>query len=205
MSHWARPTMPAQKPPAKRTKRLLRGTFMSQDKGIAREVAVGIVIAVLSPIAVAATGWIWTSSLSWLVKSIQVTIWLAAVSVTAACLAVWLLGLWMGFRRGTRAAIVATTSASAPVGFTPSDEHIAVIEALRRTDDAFQSNDEIRRYLARSGRSMPSSDVRHLLEDLTNHNWAESYLDIHSDENWYRLAGKGTQFARERGISVLET
>ncbi len=165
----------------------------STTPSMTREIAVGVISGAI----ISALSWVGSQSLTWLPKSIEIPVWLAATSVAGTGLVFWLLGLRVGSRRWPTQSI-----ASADAQPARSDDQIAVIQALRHYDDEYQPIDSVQRTLARMGRPMPMSDVRVILQGLSEDAWAETQFDADTFENWYRLAGKGVQFAKEQGFPV---
>lgn len=160
-----------------------------------------IAVGVISGAAVSAVGWGGSKLLTWLPTSFDIPIWVAVTSLAGTGTACWLLGLWIGVRRqSTQPTDAADPSADAePIR---SDDQIAVIQALRFYDDEYQSIDSVQRILARAGRSLPKSDARVILQELSDMGWAQTQFDGDTFEHWYRLTGRGVQFAKERGFTV---
>lgn len=169
----------------------------------APKIARDVIVGVISGTVVSGLTWVGSQSLTWLPKSIEIPVWLAAIPLVLTGLVFWLLGVWAG---SIRQPPQPPTPAPPTVDTKPtrSDDQIAVIKALRLHDDEYQPIEILQRTLAGMGRPMPKSDVRVILRGLGQERWAESKINTDTYDNWYRLTGRGVEFAREHGFPVLD-
>jgi hypothetical protein len=178
--------------------------------GVAREIAIAGAGGLVTTACTTAVAWLSPRAQEYLTGPSLFLMWEVYAVFVVALILGSMLGLIIGYHKGQVSVEPETPTpapqakpvASFPTPFEPTPLQILCIRALRIADNRYQSLEAISSLLARAGTATPLSDIEQSLEGLIDQSWVSNTIDPSKGVWEYRLIGKGTAFARDRGFPV---